>query len=203
MSADNDALRAADTEADAGTKTFQPSGLSQDALIILPVRNLVLFPETVFPVTITRERSVLAAQQALREERPIGVLMQRSAEITEPSALDLHRMLIGLIERGETERLHIQPCEIALNRFSINSICWFGKVMAGYAHEIGREEEEELSLLLPMRHGLRNCFAGNTIAAHFAFIFQRSKLERSRILEEELVRLKKQLAVYARHKSRR
>ena len=99
-------------------------------------------------------------------------------------ALDLHRMLIDLIERGETRRLHIAPSEIALNRFSINSICWFGKVMAGYAHEIGTEEEEDLSLLLPLKHGLRSCFAGNTIAAHFAFIFQRRKLETTGILEE-------------------
>ena len=99
-------------------------------------------------------------------------------------ALDLHRMLIGLIERGEIHRLHIKPCEISLNRFSINALCWFGKAMAPIAGEIGPEEEEELSLLLPMKYGLRNCFAGNTIAAHYAFIFQRAKVDRSGILEE-------------------
>jgi hypothetical protein len=99
-------------------------------------------------------------------------------------ALDLHRMLIALIERGETHKLHIKPCEIGLNRFSINSLCWFGKTMASYADKIGREEEEELSLLLPMQYDLRNCFAGNTIAAHYAFMFQRAKLDRTGMLEE-------------------
>jgi hypothetical protein len=99
-------------------------------------------------------------------------------------ALDLHRLLIGLIERGETRKLHVTPCEIALNRFSINSLCWFGKAMAPFAGKIGKEEEEELSLLLPMQYNLRNCFVGNTIAAHYAFIFQRDKVDRSGILEE-------------------
>ena len=72
---------------DAGEGTQLPS----DALIILPVRNTVLFPGTVFPIVAGRERTILAAQQALREERPVGVLMQRDADVAEPSPADLHR----------------------------------------------------------------------------------------------------------------
>lgn len=69
-----------------------PSTVPPDALIIVPVRDMVLFPGTVFPVTIARERSVLAAQQALREERPVGILMQRDPEIENPASTDLHRV---------------------------------------------------------------------------------------------------------------
>jgi ATP-dependent Lon protease len=65
--------------------------LPSDALIILPVRNTVLFPGTVFPIVAGRERTILAAQQALREERPVGVLMQRDAEVTDPTTAELHR----------------------------------------------------------------------------------------------------------------
>ncbi|HEY1363881.1 MAG TPA: LON peptidase substrate-binding domain-containing protein, partial [Xanthobacteraceae bacterium] len=61
-------------------------------MIILPVRNLVLFPNMVLPVTIGRPQSVAAAQQAIREQRQIGVLMQRDAEQADPSPLDMHRM---------------------------------------------------------------------------------------------------------------
>ena len=39
-------------------------------MIILPVRNMVLFPGMVIPVAIGRTRSVAAAQQAVREQRP-------------------------------------------------------------------------------------------------------------------------------------
>jgi ATP-dependent Lon protease len=67
------------------------STLPPDALIIVPVRNTVLFPGTVFPFVIGREPSIAAAQQALREQRQVGVLMQRNLELAEPSAIDLHR----------------------------------------------------------------------------------------------------------------
>ncbi len=62
-----------------------------DAIIIVPVRDFVLFPGVVLPVTVGRSRSVAAAQQAVREQRQIGVLMQRDAEMGEPTAIDMHR----------------------------------------------------------------------------------------------------------------
>ena len=66
--------------------------LPADAMIILPVRNTVLFPGMVIPVTIGRARSIAAAQQAVREQRPIGIVMQRNGEIEEPAGVDLHRV---------------------------------------------------------------------------------------------------------------
>src|ERR1700733_764993 len=62
-----------------------------DSLIILPVRNLVLFPGVVLPVTIGRPRSIAAAHEAVRQGRQVGFLMQRDHAVEEPSALDLHR----------------------------------------------------------------------------------------------------------------
>jgi ATP-dependent Lon protease len=66
--------------------------LPPDALIIVPVRGLVLFPGTVLPITLGRPRSVLAAQRAVREQKPVGIVMQRSAEVADPLPIDLHRM---------------------------------------------------------------------------------------------------------------
>jgi ATP-dependent Lon protease len=66
--------------------------LPSDALVILPVRNFVLFPGVVMPVSIGRARSVAAAQQAIREQRPIGILMQRDPTTEDPLPLDMHRM---------------------------------------------------------------------------------------------------------------
>ena len=61
-----------------------------DQMIIVPVRDAVLFPGMVFPITVGRPRSVAAAQQAMREGRPIGIVMQRDAQITEPTSADMH-----------------------------------------------------------------------------------------------------------------
>jgi ATP-dependent Lon protease len=91
MSDDRDVPVQSSNEPSNGAEAPPASGLPPDTLIVVPLRNVVLFPGTVFPVAIGRERSILAAQQALREERQIGVLMQRDPEAEEPSAIDLHR----------------------------------------------------------------------------------------------------------------
>ena len=64
--------------------------LPEDALIIVPVRNVVLFPGMVFPLTVGRERSRAAAQEAARLQRPLGVLLQSKPEVEEPGPDDLH-----------------------------------------------------------------------------------------------------------------
>ncbi|MBR0795231.1 endopeptidase La [Bradyrhizobium jicamae] len=63
-----------------------------DALIIVPVRNTVLFPDLVIPITIARAKSIAAAQQAVREQRQIGILLQRDPELNDPGADDLYRI---------------------------------------------------------------------------------------------------------------
>ena len=49
-------------------------GLPDDMLIILPVRNLVLFPGVILPVAIKREKTVAGAQEAVRVEGKVGFL---------------------------------------------------------------------------------------------------------------------------------
>jgi ATP-dependent Lon protease len=66
--------------------------LPPDAMIIVPVRNTVLFPGVVLPITLGRPKSVAAAQQAVREQRQVGILLQREASIDDPTAIDMHRM---------------------------------------------------------------------------------------------------------------
>jgi ATP-dependent Lon protease len=64
--------------------------LPEDAMVIVPVRNLVLFPGMILPVTIGRETSVAAAQAAVKNDRPIGLLLQRRPDIEAPTREDLH-----------------------------------------------------------------------------------------------------------------
>ncbi len=69
-----------------------PPPLPSDALIIVPVRNIVLFPGLVLPITLGRPKSIAAAQQAVRDQRQVGILMQRDAEVADPTPIDMHRM---------------------------------------------------------------------------------------------------------------
>jgi ATP-dependent Lon protease len=74
----------------AGRAAAALKSLPEDALIIIPLRNAVLFPGIMSPVTIGRPSSVAAAQEAARSERRVGFLLQRDPEKNELSPDDLH-----------------------------------------------------------------------------------------------------------------
>lgn len=66
--------------------------LPDDALIILPVRNLVLFPQMVMPVGLGRPQSILAARQAVQQELPMGIVLQEQSDDETPSIADLKQV---------------------------------------------------------------------------------------------------------------
>src|SRR5437588_1439872 len=66
--------------------------IPEDALILITTRNLVLFPGTVLPITLGRQRSIAAAQTAIRLNRPVGLVLQREAATEDPMPVDLHRV---------------------------------------------------------------------------------------------------------------
>jgi ATP-dependent Lon protease len=64
--------------------------LPSDAMIVVPVRNTVMFPEIVFPITLSRPSTIAAAQQAVREQRQIVIVLQRQADKDDPRPEDLY-----------------------------------------------------------------------------------------------------------------
>jgi ATP-dependent Lon protease len=80
------------TPGTAETALANIPALPEDALILVPTRNLVLFPGTVLPITLGRQRSVVAAQTAMRLSRTVGLVLQRDPSIDDPIPVDLHRM---------------------------------------------------------------------------------------------------------------
>ena len=73
-----------------GAKALASRPLPEDALIVVPMRNTVLFPGVISPITIGRKSSVAAAQEAVRSEKKIGFLLQRDARKDEVRPDDLH-----------------------------------------------------------------------------------------------------------------
>jgi ATP-dependent Lon protease len=77
--------------------------LPADVLPILPIRNSILFPGVVVPLSVARPRSLAAIQHAVRNKAPLGVLLQRDAETADPGAGDLYAVgTIGVILRYAT-----------------------------------------------------------------------------------------------------
>jgi ATP-dependent Lon protease len=64
--------------------------LPEDALILIPMRNAVLFPGVLSPVMIGRASSVAAAQEAARGERRVGFVLQRDPGKNEIGPNDLY-----------------------------------------------------------------------------------------------------------------
>jgi ATP-dependent Lon protease len=56
-----------------------------DAFIVVPIRGMVLFPQIVLPIVIAGKTAVAAAQQAVREQRQIVVLLQRDPSEGDPT----------------------------------------------------------------------------------------------------------------------
>lgn len=66
------------------------STIPEDALLIVPVRNLVMFPGAVKQVALGREVSIAAAQEAVRSDRKLGILLQRDPQLDSPTPADLY-----------------------------------------------------------------------------------------------------------------
>jgi ATP-dependent Lon protease len=64
----------------------------EDVLIVLPVRDLVLFPGVVLPIAIHGKRALAAAQEAVRTQRRVGLLLQKDPAIEDPETEGLHQV---------------------------------------------------------------------------------------------------------------
>lgn len=69
---------------------IKPEDLPEE-LSILPIKNTVLFPGVVIPITVTRQKSIKLIKKAYQGNRIIGVVAQRNKQAEEPAVDDLYR----------------------------------------------------------------------------------------------------------------
>ncbi len=63
-----------------------------DVLPILALKNTVLFPGIVIPITVGRDKSIKAIYKAYEEDRTIAVLSQKDAKVEDPKPQDLYQV---------------------------------------------------------------------------------------------------------------
>jgi len=63
-----------------------------EILSILPLRNTVLFPGVVIPITVGRDKSIKLIKEAYKGDRVIGVVAQRDVSIEDPTFEQLHNV---------------------------------------------------------------------------------------------------------------
>ena len=74
------------TTADTTTTTATPP----DAMPVLPLRDVVVYPHMVIPLFVGRERSILALEQAMKLDKQILLLAQKQADVDDPAPKDLY-----------------------------------------------------------------------------------------------------------------
>src|SRR5687768_290485 len=69
---------------------LKPEDLPEE-LSILPIKNTVLFPGVVIPITVGRQKSIKLVKKAYQGNRIIGVVAQKNPQAEEPSIEELYR----------------------------------------------------------------------------------------------------------------
>lgn len=76
---------------EADTDNDEPLEIG-DELPILPLRNTVLFPGVVLPITVGRDKSIQAVTEAYKGNKLVGVVAQKDSNVEDPSVADLERI---------------------------------------------------------------------------------------------------------------
>src|ERR1700719_1109510 len=126
---------------DSGTATDQRHPvIPEDATIILPVRNMLLFPGVVLPLTIGRPSSIAAAQEAVRSGHKVGLLLQDDPNVEQPGPEHLRRIgtIAEILRYVTSEDTHYVICR-GLRRFRVQEF------LPGYPFLVARIEEIRIS----------------------------------------------------------
>ena len=73
-----------ENENEDGQDTVIPTELP-----LLPLRNTVLFPGVVLPITVGRDKSIKAVNEAYKADKLVGVIAQKDSTIEDPAVTDL------------------------------------------------------------------------------------------------------------------
>jgi ATP-dependent Lon protease len=77
-----------------------PLSVALDALPVLPLRDVVVYPHMVIPLFVGRDKSMRALERAMEGERQILLVAQKSPDIDDPEIADLHQVgtLAGVLQ---------------------------------------------------------------------------------------------------------
>ena len=119
-----------------------------EELSLLPLRNNVLFPGVVIPITVGRDKSIKLVNEAYNTDKTIGVVAQMDGEVEDPTADQLFK--VGTIARI-IKKLKMPDGSITIiiqgkKRFSINEMLQedpYFKAKISELVEIKKDEDDQ------------------------------------------------------------
>ena len=73
-------------------EVFDSPQLQPTAMVMLPLRDVVVYPHMVLPLFVGREKSIAALDTAMERNEPVFLLAQKNADTDEPHAEDMYEM---------------------------------------------------------------------------------------------------------------
>ncbi|MFC5499744.1 endopeptidase La [Caenimonas terrae] len=96
------------------TAAPSPLELPPGVVALIPMRNLVLFPHVIAPISVGRPRSLAALEHAIAAGAPVVIVLQKVPEQDDPSIEDLHAIgsLAMVVQHlKQQEKLHHAVCQ--------------------------------------------------------------------------------------------
>jgi ATP-dependent Lon protease len=197
--------------------------LPEGVVALVPMRNVVLFPHVLMPISVGRARSIAAVQHAVGAEAMLGIVMQKDAQVDDPgrdALCDIGTLAKVVQHVDSTGQLHHAVCQ-GVQRFRIEALVEGYPFMAArvqpivepgevstQAEALGlqlRERAVEILSLLPgvpaeLAHALQATRAPSQLADIVASLIDAEVAEKQMLLEtvntEE--RLQKVLQILSR-----
>lgn len=123
-----------------------------DSLPILALRNAVLFPGTVYPITIGREKSIRLIEDAEKNNTFIGAVPQNDLAVEDPRKEDLYPFgtVAKIVKTLEMPDGTITAILQGYKRFEIDEIFDYEPYMLGrvrYLDDVGPEEDTKTRMI--------------------------------------------------------
>lgn len=140
-------------------KETREDDIETDLIGILPIKNTVLFPGVVIPITVGREKSIQVVKDANRtKHKRIGVLAQRNPETEDPQPEDLYEMgtvarILKLFKMPDGSVTVVIQGRSRFNVLEYEESGKYLKAKIAKAHEVFPPEKEVKALTRNLRKG--------------------------------------------------
>ena len=197
--------------------------LPVDVIALVPMRNLVLFPHVLMPITVGRVKSIATVEHALQSKAPIGIVLQKDAAVDDPGidALCSIGTIANVVRHvASDDGTHHAICQ-GIERFQIEEIIEGYPFIAAHVKRIKetaqvttqaealalqlRERAVEILSLLPgvpaeLAHALQATRAPSDLADITASLLDTEVVEKQMLLEmiDTEERLQKVLQILSR-----
>jgi ATP-dependent Lon protease len=116
-----------------------------EALPVLPLRDVVVFPHMVIPLFVGREKSIRALELAMESDKRIALVAQKSAETDDPGASDLYDIgtLATVLQLLKLPDGTIKVLVEGVERVSMDNIAERDGTLSGRATPVAAEEGRE------------------------------------------------------------